>query len=316
MNFFGYYVLNQEPNIIACFGMPIPEPDWIRPRAMIEHVTWWHGSLPRMLVRKWAQMRFDRTGVVHSLMVHAPDEERQRQRLGVRGAFVSQNIYIDARTFSVAPTEKLHDAVYVAQLMPFKRHELARDVERAVIVTGHLDPSKLAPYIAKAPGATFPRERLSKAEIAELFNASVCTLALSAVEGGMLASFESLLCGVPVVSTPSKGGRDVFFDEQNSVIVEPTAAAVAAGVEALKRTPRDPHAIRASALAKLEEHKLRFCDYVSDLSKSLGGRYVEPKERYEAYFGRPEGLSAVFIWADKFDDVSAVERVRTLAPRG
>lgn len=316
MNFFGYYVLNLEPTILASFGMPIPDVDWIRPRAMIEHVPWWHGSLPRMLARKWAQMRFERTGISHSLMVHAPDEERERRRLRVRGAFVSQNIYIDASTFTVAPTEKLHDAVYVAQLMPFKRHELARDIERAIIVSGSDDEARLGPFIAKVPKATFPRVRLTKPELAALFNASACTLALSAVEGGMLASFESLLCGVPVVSTPSKGGRDVFFDEQNCVIVEPTAAAVATAVEALKRSPRDPHVVRASALSKLEEHKRRFCQYVSQLSASLGGHAVDPARRYEAYFGRPEGLSSVFIWADKFDVASDVERVQTLALRG
>ena len=43
-------------------------------------------------------------------------------------------------------------------------------------------------------------------------------------EGACWASSEYLLCGLPVVSTHSRGGRDVWYSGHNSLIVEPTQA--------------------------------------------------------------------------------------------
>ena len=65
-------------------------------------------------------------------------------------------------------------------------------------------------------------------------------LALSAEEGPMAACVEYLLSGLPVVSTPSLGGRDVFFDERFVKVVEPDPHAVSEGVEALARLQIDP----------------------------------------------------------------------------
>jgi glycosyltransferase involved in cell wall biosynthesis len=38
---------------------------------------------------------------------------------------------------------------------------------------------------------------------------------------------EYMLCGTPVVSTPSTGGRDVFFTPENSIIRDDNPKAVA-----------------------------------------------------------------------------------------
>ena len=49
-----------------------------------------------------------------------------------------------------------------------------------------------------------------------------------------MASSEFLLCGLPVVSTPSSGGRDVWYNDRNAVICAPTSAAVREAVEEIK----------------------------------------------------------------------------------
>lgn len=57
----------------------------------------------------------------------------------------------------------------------------------------------------------------------------------------MFASMEYLLCGLPIVSTPSIGGRDVFFDKDYVEIVEPDPHAVKeAVIEMVRRRVRDP----------------------------------------------------------------------------
>jgi glycosyltransferase involved in cell wall biosynthesis len=41
---------------------------------------------------------------------------------------------------------------------------------------------------------------------------AVVGLCLSTVEGSNYASMEYMLAGLPIVSTPSIGGREVYFD--------------------------------------------------------------------------------------------------------
>ena len=43
---------------------------------------------------------------------------------------------------------------------------------------------------------------------------------MSSQEGAMYSSVEYLLCGLPIVSTKSTGGHDVFFTDTNCIIAE------------------------------------------------------------------------------------------------
>ncbi len=69
---------------------------------------------------------------------------------------------------------------------------------------------------AALPHATFthdpPTLYLNSWEVARKLNACRVGMCLSETEGAMFAAVEYLLCGLPVVSTPSQGGRDVWFD--------------------------------------------------------------------------------------------------------
>jgi hypothetical protein len=88
-------------------------------------------------------------------------------------------------------------------------------------------------------------------------------LCLSAVEGHMQACTEYLLCGLPVVSIPNKGARDLVLDPAYSIEAEPTPAAVAAAVQALKARQLDPHRIRAAAIAKLKPNRMRLLQLIA-----------------------------------------------------
>jgi len=67
-----------------------------------------------------------------------------------------------------------------------------------------------------------------------------------------------LAAGLPVVTTPSVGGRDVWFDEYNCILVEPDPRAVKEAVEFLKSHPRDPEVIRGNFLKKAHVFRERF----------------------------------------------------------
>lgn len=316
MNFFGFYVLNLNPTILSFItgsnSKMYETPEWLRPVAVIEHIPWWHGRLRTMLQRKAQQLMFSSKGIKHHLMVHAHDEDKMRTFCGVRGALISQNIYLNENVFKPLNLEKVYDAIYVAQLGTFKRHELAQKVNRLYIACS----GDLKSFCPELSHASYNEQRLDKQEISRIINKSFCSLALSKEEGGMLASFESLLCGVPIVTTPSKGGRDEFFERDNAIVVEPDPEAVFAGVNYWKRHSPDPLLIRSKALKHLNEHRWKFCEYVAQLIKSHGGGIVSPDQLYDRYFRHPQGLSSRFIWADKFDDPTQLARVQNDSTSG
>ncbi|WP_092048398.1 glycosyltransferase [Planctomicrobium piriforme] len=67
---------------------------------------------------------------------------------------------------------------------------------------------------------------LTAEEVNLVHNQSRIGVILSEQEGGCGASTEYLLAGLPVVSTSSTGGRDLFYDSGNSIICEPTVDGV------------------------------------------------------------------------------------------
>ena len=84
-----------------------------------------------------------------------------------------------------------------------------------------------------------------------------------------MASSEYLLCGLPVVSTPSRGGRDVWYNDRNAVICAPTSAAVREAVEEIKtglETGRfDRILIRGHHVRLAQVMRDRFADCVQQI---------------------------------------------------
>ena len=105
--------------------------------------------------------------------------------------------------------------------------ELASDVDRLALITvlGNEEYyAEMRETLSHADWVNFDAgdkyEYLSQAQINHVLNRSKVGLILSAFEGNNKASIEYLLSGLPVVSTPSKGGRDVFFDPDYCAIVD------------------------------------------------------------------------------------------------
>jgi broad specificity phosphatase PhoE len=73
-----------------------------------------------------------------------------------------------------------------------------------------------------------------------------------------------------VVTTPNRGGRDDFFDEENSIEVASEPEAVAAGVRTMIERRIDPWAIREKTLVSMADHKARLAALVEDFQRAHG----------------------------------------------
>lgn len=183
---------------------------------------------------------------------------------GVPSMTASQAVFLNESVFKPMDCEPRFDAIYNARLLPWKRHALARDIRRLALLydLGTKDEPPLYDAIrAELPHAAFINHeagggayrQLSLEQCAAHINAARVGLCLSAEEGVMQAALEYFLCGLPVVSTKSVGGRDRYFMPPFARIVDDDPAAVAAAVGALANARIPKAAVRNHIM-----HLLRF----------------------------------------------------------
>ena len=212
------------------------------------------------------------------------EAEMLRDR-GFAALTINHNCLLNDLNFAPRPEiEPIYDAVYNAGLAPYKRHDLAADIERLALIYYRNDLSGLdfhaevARLRALMPKAFFVNELtangcrwISPAEVNSVLAQSRVGLCLSEHEGAMFASAEYLFAGLSVVSTPSFGGRDTYFDDEFCIIADPDPRAIREAVEALiaRNVPREY--VRAKTLARIEADRRRYIDLVQDLIDRGGG---------------------------------------------
>jgi hypothetical protein len=217
-----------------------------------------------------------------------PEEAGLLQERGEAAFFCSQNVHISERIFKPLKGLRLDfDAIYNAQLIPLKRHELSLGIERCgflfyrdMSLPEAADSEALirSRHAAAAPGHVFINRldaegvpiRCSRRRVNRHLNRASVGLCLSAKEGAMFASTEYLLAGLPIVSTPSVGGRDVYFDEEYCRIAEPDPRSVAEAVQALKAKSIPRTYIRDRTLLRLERDRERFLTLLNAILEASG----------------------------------------------
>jgi len=186
--------------------------------------------------------------------------------LGIKCIFCNNNCFVSEEKFKILENiRKDFDAIYNARMSPFKRHYLAKDIKSLALIYGDFifdkdyfnKTKKLLPQAKWLNYINGNYKDFDSDEIANLLNRSRIGLCLSDVEGAMYASVEYMLCGLPVVSTKSIGGRDVFFDDKYVKIVDDNPEAVAKGVIEMIDRDIDPYYIRDKTIKKMKEERER-----------------------------------------------------------
>ena len=226
----------------------------------------------------WATrlMREKRPHMSMTVLAATEEDVEELRRRGVSALQAHHNAFLDERLYyPEADGEKRYDAVHTAQAAAFKRHHLAHAVENLALVTyaGSEGPDAVAPIVQGYPRLSYVNwdpetgvHHLDPDGVRGVVNQARCGLVLSEAEGGNYASAEYLLCGVPLVTTPSIGGRHAFYDPDHVLVVEPTAEAVAAGVAVMNARTLDPWDVRRSVLAKMRDHRLRLAAWLSEVT--------------------------------------------------
>lgn len=253
-------------------------------------------------------------------------------RFGLPAVFLNHKFTVSDRIFRPVPgTEVEFDAIYNARFVAEKRHELAAEIEKVAYIA-YAEPqetrcadfrrlwaktSKRSPkhVLLNSLDQGLP-EPLSHAEVNGALARAATGLVLSEIEGASYAAVEYMLAGLPVVSTPSKGGREMFFDADFCAVVPPTPRAVREAAAALKARDIPRAFIREKTLKRLEAERRRFTTLIEDMLIALGATKQNPPSA-----GFDETISGV-PWdgfkhhIDKFEQArkAALERDGGVAP--
>lgn len=186
-------------------------------------------------------------------------EQSALHKYGFIGEIINHNCWLDENLFSVYPIEKQYNAILIARKSKFKRHYLASNIKKLALIASGSNDDHDVDY--KMPGSIFcPTETIPYQYIPRLINQASCGLMLSHKEGASFSSSEYLLCGIPVVSTQSYGGRDLWYNEYNSIICEDNPEQIAMAVEYFVNNPKDPNKIRQEHIDLSKKHRQKFID--------------------------------------------------------
>lgn len=220
-------------------------------------------------------------------IVLANDEEELHvlRRAGVESMHGTHTMFVDETVFRPLQTGTEFDAIYNARFSSFKRHYLCQGIERLALIR-HSYPgmdNNESEVRALLPQAVILNEDLpdgsvkplAPAEVAAAVNRSATGLCLSSVEGGMFASVEYLLCGTPVVSTHSQGGRERYLMAPYAELTGDDPEEVAQAVNRFKQKRLAKSEVRRYILTLLAFERRNFVTAVNLRVAALFGRGKE-----------------------------------------
>lgn len=255
------YVLSSKPLVVAGSFDLIDDLPQGPPTTVLYHPAWWlHPSQALRLRRKVRALNRRRPARV-IVCANSPEEVWFARMAGLSAALHNQNLHARERVFYPEVAARRYDAVYAAALKPCKRLSLAKDIESLFVLTyksGWASGWDLHREYPALGQAGYNREFWNEDAVRSLYAASGCGLALSRVEGAMWASAEYLLCGLPVVSTFSFGGRSYFRHPYYWHQVASSANDVSRAVKKLTADPPDRETVRRHFLTKVETERKRF----------------------------------------------------------
>lgn len=268
MFFSGVYVLAEQPSVLAVADNSLsPVVNQARKLGIRPHYlvfrTWYGGDLRGGLaaLRLLVGARFPKV----TWMCNAPAEVAMLKTLGQRAIFCHHNLFCNENVFTIRDNPDEYDAIYIARMDPYKRVWLAKDISRLRIITANpQDSARLEAW--GCSHALVNQEFMDYETISREISKARCGLALSKKEGGMLATTEYLLCGKPVITTPSRGGREYWLDPTNSREVIDHAPAIAEVVRQIDPARWNPQAIRQGTLDRLKIQRNVLFDYLTQLT--------------------------------------------------
>lgn len=199
----------------------------------------------------------------------------------VNAILCNQNAFLDHAIFNISNTSKRSYYLCLnSRPEKWKRPWYAAGIRNLAIIRGALyQPEQYYAFESLEP-AYINERPLLPAEVAQVLGNSEVGAIFSETEGACYSSGEFLLCGLPVISTPCRGGRELYYNEDNSIIVEEKKEVIPALVSLINRLRLQPElrqTIRNRHLNLSKRMIERLCNRVDSIIAHKNGGSVQVK---------------------------------------
>lgn len=208
---------------------------------------------------------------------------------------VNQNAFINENVWKIINKQKKYDMVINSSFTKLKNLQLTKLIENKVYIgykNGSLEEfNECVPKDGYIPNFE-DRERnidnwirMEESDIIGFLNESYVGGIFSNAEGCCFSSSEYLLCGLPVISVKCEGGREYWYNKENSIICKNDPLEIKNAVELAKKKLKNgefnPIKIRNKHIEMQNKHRKYLTDKVIEVYNKIGKSKIEYKKLYD-----------------------------------
>lgn len=172
-------------------------------------------------------IRIANSNPTYNIVIMANSEEEKKllqKNVQCDVIFCNQNAFLNENNFNIDYNNEIkYDLVVDSCFTLYKNVNICNKISNTIHI-GYIKPTRpllIPTFGTLANYDTFNRyKKLNKKLICNIYNQSYVAGIFSLEEGACFASTQYLLAGLPVISTKSIGGRDIWYNSNNSIICE------------------------------------------------------------------------------------------------
>ena len=187
--------------------------------------------------------------------------------------FCNHNAFLNENKFKILGNlPRFYDLVIDSAFHEYKNTEKAKKVGNVLHIgyfkrpKKHFDDIVIPSYGKLVNFVDGEYKLMNKIQINTFYNQSRVGGIFSECEGACLASSQYLLAGLPVISIKSKGGRDIWYNEYNSVICDNDEDSIynahQLALQKLESGEFNREKIRELHLNQMDEHRNTLIEYI------------------------------------------------------
>lgn len=242
--------------------------DFFNPSGHVFILTSWFKT-PKAIRILESNPSYEITILANSMQEKAYFEKRTTRNV----LFCNHNAFLNEHVFDIIENvPKMHDLIVDSAFHAYKNVEKANRIKETLHI-GYVKPDMSSHVVIPTYGklanfanATGKYKRLTKTQINAHYNESRVAGIFSLLEGACFASSQYLLAGLPVISTRSQGGRDIWYNEFNCIMCENDEDSIhnahQTAMQRLESGEFNSRQIRELHLQQMDEHRNRLIEYI------------------------------------------------------
>ena len=213
----------------------------------------------------------------------------RKHRPALNICLANHNAFIDETLYNIDYTQAISNDLFVSsQFMDFKNLDQLHDIDNVCGVGYYCAgvpetsdayvpfPSSVKKVLNFEHGVDRVRKNwqwVSPKDIIKAINSSKIGGIFSIREGACFSSSEYLLCGIPVISCKSKGGREIWYNDDNCELCDPNNSSIRETLGRMlnkyDKGEYDREAIRNRHIELMGVHRKNLSNAILDVMKKI-----------------------------------------------